>query len=395
MIERIRLQNIFSFIDADIELRPLNLLIGGNGVGKSNLVTAIGMLRHLPSRLSTFYEEAGGPYTLFTALGEQRSQSCSVATQVALNGSAKTRCVHKITFAETADYRILIARESLAEGGLLDDADADLRILWRAQAGHMIVGNESFAHANEREYDDAESGLSQDILDNPGHRSIQRELNRELESISIFDILDTSMHGELRKNQLGTVRPSPIDPTGKNLGRILLDLDAAKLEEVVSWVRRFNPRVRNIEPRVNSDGTISILFHEDRSSLPIHSKRASDGTLRFLRLAVLTVLGTKEHPSAVICLEEPEIGMHPDAIPILADLLREASKRSQIIVTTHSDALIDCFSDEPEVVMVTDRNPETGETVFQRLDKPSLQGWLDNYKLGEVWRRGRIGGLKD
>ncbi len=95
-------------------------------------------------------------------------------------------------------------------------------------------------------------------------------------------------------------------------------------------------------------------------------------------------------PPPVVCIEEPEIGLHPDVIPEVAELLVEASTRSQIFVTTHSDILIDALTDTPEAVIVCEKSD--GATQLARLDADELKPWLEKYRLGELWVKGEIGG---
>jgi predicted ATPase len=121
---------------------------------------------------------------------------------------------------------------------------------------------------------------------------------------------------------------------------------------------------------------------------PLVSWRLSDGTLKFLRL--LAVLLDRDLPP-LICIEEPEVGLHPEAIQIVAEALVDASERTQLIVTTHSEALIDALSDRPEDVLVTERDFDNG-TQFKRLDSKQLSIWLERYSLGALWRKGEIGG---
>jgi predicted ATPase len=92
----------------------------------------------------------------------------------------------------------------------------------------------------------------------------------------------------------------------------------------------------------------------------------------------------------VTCIDEPELGLHPDMIPTLADLLRDASTRTQLIITTHSDALLDAFTDTPDVVCVCEK--VEGSTVIRRLDAERLKVWRDEYSLGKLWMSGEIGG---
>src|SRR5690606_24023930 len=115
----------------------------------------------------------------------------------------------------------------------------------------------------------------------------------------------------------------------------------------------------------------------------------SDGSLRFLCLLALLC---DPAPPPLICIEEPEIGLHPDLLNRVARLLIEASKRTQIIVTTHSDLLIDAFSERPEDVVVFEKHD--GATRMKRLDEAELASWLEEYRLGELWTRGRIGGTR-
>ena len=115
--------------------------------------------------------------------------------------------------------------------------------------------------------------------------------------------------------------------------------------------------------------------------------RLSDGSLRYLCL--LAVL-CHPNPPPVICIEEPELGLHPDIIPEVAKLLIEASSRSQLFVTTHSDMLVDCLTEVTESVVVCEKYD--GATKLQRLDPEELKPWLEEYRLGDMWTRGAIGG---
>ncbi|MCH7745224.1 MAG: AAA family ATPase, partial [Chloroflexi bacterium] len=136
--------------------------------------------------------------------------------------------------------------------------------------------------------------------------------------------------------------------------------------------------------------TARLLIREKGLTKPIPATRLSDGTLRFLSL--LTIL-CHPKPPPLICIEEPELGLHPDIIPLIAELLRDASERTQLIVTTHSERLIDELSDIPESVVVCERGPEFG-TEFKRLSSEQLGLWLEKYRLGELWQKGELGGVR-
>src|SRR5216683_6581955 len=120
-------------------------------------------------------------------------------------------------------------------------------------------------------------------------------------------------------------------------------------------------------------GTVQVYFTEGDFVIP--ATRLSDGTLRYLCL--LAILCDPE-PPPLICIEEPELGLHPDILPKVADLLLQASQRTQLIVTTHSDILVDAMSERPEAVVVCEKHE--GKTEMRRLKKADLTPWLEKYR---------------
>lgn len=192
----------------------------------------------------------------------------------------------------------------------------------------------------------------------------------------------------------GLRRPQPADlpsdtllPTIVNLGLVLNDL-----EHRDSWPRfleqmqRFLPRFRRLTTKVQG-GTVQIYLHEDGLRTPVPATRLSDGTIRFL--ALLAVLLNPD-AAPLLCIEEPELGLHPDALAIIAELLVEAKAKTQIIVTTHSDVLVSALTEEADSVLVSDYGG--GGTEFRRLESAKLKHWLEKYRLGEIWRIGKLGG---
>jgi len=132
-------------------------------------------------------------------------------------------------------------------------------------------------------------------------------------------------------------------------------------------------------------GTVQVVFlHEGRLAVP--ATRLSDGTLRYLCL--LSIL-CHPNPPPLVCIEEPELGLHPDVLPTLAALLKEAAERTQLIVTTHSDILVDALTDRPEDVLVAEKT--VSGTTITRLDTQRLESLLRKYSLGQLWTRCEIG----
>jgi len=173
-----------------------------------------------------------------------------------------------------------------------------------------------------------------------------------------------------------------------NLTLVLNDLEhrAGVKQLLIERLRLFCPRIDDFTAKIQG-GTVQLFLHEKGLREPIPATRLSDGTLRYLCL--LAILCHPE-PPPVICIEEPELGLHPDALQSIAELLVEAANRTQLIVTTHSDTLVSDLTNVPESIIICDR-AETG-TELRRLDRSRLDNWLDKYRLGELWRMGELGG---
>lgn len=190
-----------------------------------------------------------------------------------------------------------------------------------------------------------------------------------------------------RRPQSTDLPPNFLLPDTRNLALVLHNLTktSAKHEELISYLRRFYEHARFIKTEIVG-GTLQLYIEEEGGRL-ISSSRLSDGTLRFLCLLAILC---HPAPPPVIGIEEPEIGLHPDILPTVAELLRKTSERTQLFVTTHSDALVSALSDTPESILVCEATPDG--TMMKRLEAEPLREWLEKYSLGEIWRMGEIGG---
>jgi predicted ATPase len=157
-------------------------------------------------------------------------------------------------------------------------------------------------------------------------------------------------------------------------------------QQVLERLKQFYDEVEDFTTKIQG-GTVQLFLHERGLSHPVPAMRLSDGTLRYLCLLVILCHPT---PPPLMCIEEPELGLHPDILPTIAELLKEASERTQLIVTTHSDALVSALSDSPESILVCER--DSAGTHLQRLEREALKEWLEKYSIGELWRMGEIGG---
>jgi predicted ATPase len=173
-----------------------------------------------------------------------------------------------------------------------------------------------------------------------------------------------------------------------NLGLVLNDLQNQPdvRQQILERLQVFYDRVTNVTTTIQG-GTVQIYFHEKGLKHPVPATRLSDGSLRYLCLLAILC---HPAPPPVVCIEEPELGLHPDIIPAMAKMLVEASSRTQLFITTHSDALVDALSECPEAVVVCERGEQGTE--LRRLQPKELGEWLERYRLGELWQMGELGG---
>lgn len=179
-----------------------------------------------------------------------------------------------------------------------------------------------------------------------------------------------------------------LEPDASNLGLVLnrFSGEPAVKRRVIKALRDLYPSIEDYFVLIEG-GTVQVFFLEGDFKIP--ATRLSDGTLRYLCLLAILCNPT---PPPLICIEEPELGLHPDVLPTLAELLKEASERTQLIITTHSDILVDAMSDCPEAILVAEKT-ENG-TTMTRLDADKLKPWLEKYRLGQLWKSGEIGGTR-
>ena len=385
-IRRIKLKNVLSFgpRGQDLDLKPLNVLIGSNGSGKSNLIEIIGLLRAAPDNLHKPIREGGGVVNWIWR-GEPDVTFAEI--EAAVSHGYDRSFLYKLCFYE-ADQRFRMHSESLCEASSRQnsgpipyfDAGADnVHLLYedtRDENGKSILrpvpakrDQSVFSYIKGPEYPE---------LTATGARFQQIRLYRDW---------SFGRRTPLRFPQPADLPNDQLREDGKNLGLVLnrLKRDHPKASDrLLDELRRLYDGIEAIDVSIEGN-TVQLFLREGDNTVP--ATRLSDGTLRYIcLLAVLC------HPNLppLVCLEEPELGLHPDLLPGLADLLREASDRSQLVVTTHSDVLVDRLTDVPDTVITCEKHD--GQTRLRRLDAEDLEHWLGRYSLGELWTRGELGG---
>jgi len=396
LFRSIRLSEFLSYgSDSEaVELKPLNVIIGLNGSGKSNLMEAMSVLQATVSDLPTPLREGGG-----TAEWLWKGDSaCGVAAlEVVANcPHASVPLCYKLSFG-LAGQKFELIDEVIENAEKADASQDDVDFDYRYRQGTPIISMRSLdteTHVKKMVsgsiWDASNISSVQSILSQISDPNLYPEVawfGRVFGGIRIFRNWDFGSKSVLRMPQAVDQSDDFLLSDASNLALIINDfIHRGMHREIVGLLGKFYDGIEEITTKVHG-GTIQLFLRESGMNQPIPASRLSDGTLRYLCL--IAVLCHPEPPS-LICIDEPELGIHPDVLPVIGELLIEASQRCQLIVTTHSDALVSALSDTPESVLVCEKM--RGCSCLRHLEPDALQDWLKDYSLGDIWRMGEIGG---
>ena len=210
-------------------------------------------------------------------------------------------------------------------------------------------------------------------------------LQQQYEQIRLYRNWSFGPGALLRREQSAHGRADALGDGGENLALVLSRIRTRVKPELLSALNKLYDGIQGFDLVI--DGGNVLLFVEEKGGRQIPATRLSDGTLRYLCLLAILL---HPDPPPLIALEEPELGLHPDVIPTVAELLVAASKRTQLVVTTHSRMLVDALAGDPSAIVVCEK--EAGESRLERLDSSALEAWLERYSLGELWSMGELGG---
>lgn len=383
MIQSLVLRNVLSFgpEKTEVGLNSLNVLIGPNGSGKSNLIEIIGLLQSAPSDLPLPVRRGGGtPNWIWK--GEGAGEIASVEAIVRYpDGADDLR--YRLAFSEEGQQFHL--EDERLEYARPEPGKDEPYFFYHFRHNHPIINSKGEKRGLQRDSVDPQQSILSQRKD-PDQFPEIFWLSEMLNGIRIYREWTFGRKARLRQPQVTDAPNDFLSEDCLNLGLVLNRIKShpKSKAKILGYLQEFYEGISDFNIIVEG-GTAQLFLQEQDVVIP--ASRLSDGTLRFLCLLAILC-----HPNLppLICLEEPELGMHADMMPVLADLLKEASQRSQIIVTTHSDGLVDEMSDQPESVLVCEKHE--GQSRMRRLDGKGLRSWLEKYSLGQLWRKGEIGG---
>ncbi|MCY4605766.1 MAG: AAA family ATPase [Gemmatimonadetes bacterium] len=385
-IQRLRMGGLLSFPpDMDFfELQPLNVLIGPNASGKTNFIEVLELLRATPTDFAAAIRDGGGAAEWLWK-GDYQPPIIEVETGPFPVPGHPLR--YRLSFYASGP-RVDIIDEAVEE---VTPQGVEPYFYYTFQQGRPVINirvRTPDGKQSERTLQWDERSLDQSVLAQRKDPDLYPELywlGWRFQSIQTFREWTFGRYGSLRWPQRADLPEQWLLPDASNLVLVLNQIEHKSGPIFNEYLKRFFPRFERMSTAI-SGGTVQFYLHESGFREPIPATRLSDGTIRFI--ALLATLLAPEPPS-LVCIEEPELGLHPDAVALLADLLVEASQRMQLVVTTHSDALVSALTNHPAAIVACER-PGAG-TVLRRLDPEKLASWLDDYLLGDLWRMGELG----
>ncbi len=355
-LRRLRVEGFKSIAVLDMELRPLNVLIGANGAGKSNLIEVFRFTREIiEERLQRYVGLRGG------------------AERLLHYGSRRTKQLRlHFDFPPNA-YRIV-----------LQPTEADQLFIW-GEVGFIQFDGDEGPYDRPISFGGAETELQKREMD-----SLSQSILRVMKEWRIYHFHDVSPNAAVKKNARLNDNAFLFEDAG-NLAAFLYLLQerhAAHFARIERTIRQVLPDFGGFELRPNplNPDTIQLEWRERNTpDFRFTAADFSDGSLRFVCLAALLL---QPALPSVLLLDEPELGLHPAAVVILGELLQKAAERTTVLVSTQSAALLSAFA--PEDVIVVDR--EAGASTFRRLEEAPLKEWLTRYSLGELWEKNVFNG---
>lgn len=362
--------------DVHLGLRPLSVMIGANGTGKTSVLDVLSLLANsAQGKLS----EAMTDLPLTDVLTYDKADELRL-------GISMTVPTH-----EPLEYSLALKSQGVAY--IISEEKLSQK---RPGFAHPFFHIDShgpdikYFEAEERrlqrptwEHKPLETSLSQV----PKMFREPEDFRNRLSSSTFYHVLNVDSRSPVRLPQ--PMRPAKLP--GRNGEELvtclyyLRETERYRFEAIEDALRAAFPRFDRLDFPPVAAGTLALAWREEDFSQPLYLHQLSEGTLRFLWLATLL-----QSPglTALTLLDEPEVSLHPELLSLLADLLREASKRTQLVVATHSDRLIRFL--QPEEIILMDSN-EDGMSTLKWADELDIQQWLKDYSLDELWSNGRLG----
>jgi len=382
----LKVEGFRSLRNVSWEPGDLNLLVGPNASGKTNLLKVIDLLSAAAGgRLSERVRKEGG---IVPVMWNGRCDSLKIAAMV------RQPMAREPEGSELLSYRLLLKRlgdtsayrienETLEKlGPQLKFLQSEENVLLDRDASRAVIYDWMSQRRTVQMFSKDETLLSTTANNPLAARSDIYAFQAWMHDWTVYEIIDTRRGSPIRQPAL-TRHEKRVSPSGDNLAPVLQTLHEYDIDfrnEIYAAMQAaFGDQFHELAFLTAGEGQIQLGVRWNGLKRPQSAASLSDGTLRFLFL--LTVLASEDVPP-IIAIEEPEIGLHPCMFPIIAEFASVAATRSQVINSTHSPEFLDAFRDT--TVSTTVFESHEGETVCAVLEGEELQEWLKDYRLGEL-----------
>ena len=394
LIRRLKISGMLSFgpEGIDLPMEPLNVLIGPNGSGKSNFIEALALLQSAPRDLAAPIKRMGG-ISEWLWKGEGPTGE-AVIEAVADFPPQELPLLHTLKIAERgggielADEAIEYFREPVDPEGkdllyrfLRGVASLRENAGSNSSGGKFVPGRQFAAGSISPQ----ESVLSQ-IRDPEAYPAISW-LQKQYGDIRLYRNWEFGPDAGLRRSPRTDEPSTFLTERGENLPLVLSRLRGDSRQRFVKALQQLYDGIEDFQVEVGGGRAELFVVERGAGERYIPASRLSDGTLRYMALAAILL---DPDPPPLVVIEEPELGLHPDVVLSIGEMLINASQRTQLVVTTHSRVLINALEDHSSSVVVCGKRD--GQTEMKRLDPERLEEWLEQYSLGYLWSIGELGG---
>ena len=377
------IQDMLSFgRNTEFYFGNLNVLIGPNGSGKSNLIDCLKVMQSLPFDISRNFKNTQLEDWIYKG-DDQSIRLPQLSISVSIKNIGKVE--HQISFINSQYNKIFIEEVIL-------DNEGELEIPYfinNSESRPKIAYFDQRRNRREREFSGTFNS-SQSVLNQVRDTEQYPELSSLARFYSSMQFYSEWTFGRRSSLRNSSSINNPEDFLNESMDNLPLVLNSLRETESHDLIRKYlndlKESYRDYFTTVRF-GQVVLEIIESGLMSRIPAQRLSDGTLRFLALA--TILLNKNLPS-VICLEEPELGMHPDMIRMISRMIIEASKKSQIFVTTHSELLLTSLQGDLDQLFVFTSGPD-GSSV-RSFERDDFSEWLTKNQLGDLWSNGELGG---
>ena len=391
MLKSIELSNFFSFHSVKVELGELNTLIGINGSGKTNFLKAISVLKAIVSEgglQNLMLNQWGGFDAVYYAGSHGHNEKPVIRLRYEFIPEVLSG--YGYTFLEPVIYEIMFYKVASTQNYFISENMKTVTgysyFRMNKGKGFAMEGASNDQHKVEYSLDGGNESIFSQVIDKDRYVQVYA-LREAIKSIASYRYFDTTASSPIRKPVMPTVAVRLLQD-GSNLPQLLNKIkinNKSGYNAIKKALNSVNPNYTGIDFNILGSN-IELMLEEDRLERSVHVTHISDGTLRYLCL--LSIIYNAQRGS-LVCIDEPEIGLHPDMIAEIIEGIQSNCQDSQFIISTHSEYVLNQLSVKDVMVCEKDDDNATQITTFTDIE---FQQWASSYATGRLWRNGDLGG---